>query len=59
MYSNDLTSIIHCHRHLRHVRRCHQAPIKEFNYNPLLSCNSCHFPTYILKLPLCNHNFIT
>gem|GEM_PF-5947044 len=57
-YYVDLMFYIRFHRILWHIRRCHQAPIKEFNQHPLLSRNSCHPTTYILKLSICYHNFI-
>ena len=46
------------HRLIRHICYCCQAPIKQFYHDSLLSRNSCHPATYILKITLCNHNFI-
>ena len=43
----------------RYICRSHQTPIKEFYQNSLLSCNSCHPTTYVFKISISYHDFIS
>ena len=45
------------HRFLRHIRRSYQAPVKQFHYHSLLSCNSCHSSMNTLEFTFC-HNYV-
>ena len=47
------------HRFLRHIRRSHQASIKQLNYYALLTCNSCHFAMNALEFAYRHNNIIT
>lgn len=45
------------HRLLRHIRRSHQASVKQLYNHALLPCNSCHSAMNAFEFAFC-HNYV-